>query len=183
MRRDVRAATVKTAAKVALTSLLVACAALPPGAAHAAGAGTTTATGDATTAISTSTFIAYATTSPTGSAAGGAGLVLAQTTAAQYFFVRNTGTTAISAVSLAVTYSSTPAKTDFSRCDPGVAFTSIGTCASGTRTAVTAAAALTLSMQPGSWYAFELDPKRMTTPTVGVSVSSTQIRSALTSNS
>ncbi len=169
--------------RTALTSLLVICLALLPAIWDAAGASAATAGNSSKINVSTSTFIAYATTSPTGVNPNGGPLVMSNSTGAQYFYIRNTGSTALSMVTLSLTYTSAPAKTAFYRCDAGVAFSSLNTCASGSRTTVNASVALSLSMQPGTWYAFELDPKRLTTPTVAVSVSSTQIRSPITTNS
>lgn len=140
-----------------------------------------TATG-VTSSASSATFIAYATTSASGGNPNGAALVLSNTTAAQYFYVRNTGTVAISMVSLGITYTAIPAKTAFYRCEAGVTFSALNTCASGVRTSILTSGTLALNLAPGSWYAFELDPKKLTTPTVSISVSSSQIRSPIFSN-
>ncbi|MBC7463153.1 MAG: hypothetical protein H7227_02715 [Actinobacteria bacterium] len=138
------------------------------------------------TTLSTATFVVYATSTSTGANPGGTALVLNNSANAQYFYIRNTGTVSVAAVSITLSYSIAPIRTDFSRCDLGVAFASLNTCATGTRTvisAVTGVNTVTLSLPPNSFFAFELDPKKLTTPTVSVSVSSSQIRPVTTTNS
>lgn len=141
------------------------------------------ATATSTSTIASSTFIAYATTSVSGANPNGTALTLANTSAAQFFYIRNTGSTTISRIAFSITYTSTPAKTNLLRCGRNIAFLSPGNCASGSTTSVIASTSLALDMSPGDWYEFEVNPKKTTTPTVSVSVSSTQIRPAIISNS
>ena len=132
--------------------------------------------------IASGTFIAFATTSPSGNPQGMA-LRLSNSNAAQYFYIRNSGTVEITDIALAISYSRPPGKTSFSRCDVGVSFSSKGKCATGTDTAVIASSNLALTLLPGTWYAFELDSRSRTTPTISVSVSVSQIRAPIITNS
>lgn len=145
-----------------------------------------TANGAAPQSLNTASFVVYATNSTSGANPNGAPLTLSYTRDAQYFYVRNTGTVDITGFSLAVTYSVTPARTEFYRCEVGVVFSALNTCASGIRTTIATNSGLVtipIPLPPNSWVAFELDPKKLTTPTVNVSVSSSQIRPGITTNS
>lgn len=134
--------------------------------------------------IGTGSFIAYAATSPTGPNPGGAALTLTKSAAAQYFYVRNTGTIDITSFSIAVTYDTGPGPVTLDRCDVGVSFSGVNTCSTGSKTAMPiVSGVMTLSLPPNSWVEFELDPKKNVLPTISVSVSSSQIRSSMTTNS
>jgi len=136
------------------------------------------------TSISSATFVVYATTTPTGANPGGTPLTLNNTSSAQYFYVRNTGTVSVDRFSMSITYSVGSGSVTIDRCNVNVAFSGTNTCATGAKTSMTiSAGVLTLSIPPNSWFAFELDPKKTVTPTVSVSVSSTQIRPAVITNS
>ena len=174
--------------RAALSSFLVASMTFMPMSLTPADAELSATTGNFGTpfSIGTASFVLFATNLSGGANPNGVALTLSNSTAAQYFYVRNTGSVAISAFSLTVTYSSTPARTDFYRCDAEVLFSARNTCASGVRTTVTTSSGLavvSLSLLPNSWVAFEIDPKKLTTPTVSTSVSSSQIRPGLIINS
>lgn len=177
-----------TITKVAFSSFLVACMTLIPSNLNPADANLAAAAQNTSSpqSMSSATFVVYATSSSSGANPQGVALTLSNTRDAQYFYVRNTGTVNIMAFSISVTYSVTPARTEFYQCDAGVVFSALNTCASGTRTTLTNSTntiALSNPLSPNSWIAFELDPKKLTTPTISVSVSSTQIRPALTIDS
>lgn len=177
-----------TITRLALSSFLVACFTLIPSNLTPADADLAALAQNTSSpqSISTASFVVYATSSANGANPNGAALTLANTRDAQYFYVRNTGTVNIVAFSISVTYSVTPARTEFYRCDADVVFSAISTCASGTRTTLTNSTntiALSNPLSPNSWIAFELDPKKLTTPTISVSVSSSQIRPGITINS
>ena len=136
--------------------------------------------------ISTASFVVFASTSSSGTNPNGALLTLSNSRDVQYFYVRNSGTVDITGFSLTVAYSVTPARTDFYRCEAGVVFSALNTCASGIRTIITTTSGqvtIPILLPPNSWIAFELDPKKLTTPTISVSVSSSQIRPGITINS
>ena len=134
--------------------------------------------------VGTGTFIAYATTSSSG-AKPNAPLTLLNSNGAQYFYIRNTGTIAITAVTVNLSYTSSTGATTFQHCNAQVVFSALNTCASGTSTSLSTSGtfAFSLSIQPNSWYEFELDPNKKTTPTISVTVSSSQIRPGFTTNS
>ena len=135
-----------------------------------------------TLAVSSGTFILYATTSPTGANPGGP-LTLSKTANDQFFYLRNTGTLDIAGFNLTITTS--PLQTfTLSRCALNVAFTAANTCATGSPTTVTiSGGVVSLTVPANSWYAIDFAPKKSTTPTISVSVSSAQIRAATTTNS
>lgn len=134
--------------------------------------------------FSSGTFIAYATATTAGANPNGVALTLSNSKGLQTFYVRNTGTLATRAISLSVSYSSPPGTTALLRCDVDVLFASANNdnCVSGSSTSVTASASLTLALNPGSWYAFRLNPQNRTAPTISVSVSSAQIQLPLIRN-
>lgn len=174
--------------RVAFSSFLVACMTLIPSNLNPADADLAAAAENTSSpqSMSSASFVVYATSSSSGANPNGVALTLSNTRDAQYFYVRNTGSVDIIAFSIAVTYTVTPARTEFYRCDAGVIFSALNTCASGIRTTLTNSThtiALPNPLPPNSWVAFELDPKKLTTPTISVSVSSTQIRPALTIDS
>ena len=134
--------------------------------------------------VGTGTFIAYATTSTTG-ANPNAPLTLSNSSGAQYFYIRNTGTIAITAVTATISYAGNPSTTTLLYCNEQVLFSARHTCSNGTSTSspTTGTVSIPLSIQPNSWYEFELDLKKAATPTISVSVSSSQIRPGITTNS
>jgi hypothetical protein len=169
--------------RTVLTSLLVIVISLLPSSFENVQAASAARANQTTAGISSATFIAYATTSPTGANPNGSQLTLLNKTASQYFYIRNTGTVTISAITLNVSYTQVPAKTSFYHCALGVAFISLNTCASGIRASITGSGIVIITLPPNSWFALELDPKRLTTPSISVSISSSQIRSPLSLNS
>lgn len=135
------------------------------------------------TSISSGTIIAYPTTSTTGANPNGTALTLANTSLPQYFYIRNTGTLEIVSVTITISYSSTTAKKSFLHCEQNVLFSTTNTCASGSSTTVAGSGNISLNLTAGSWYAFEIDAKKVVTPTISVSVSSIQIRAVVNTNS
>jgi len=135
------------------------------------------------TSITSASIIAYATSTTTGSNPNGAALTLNNTNQPQYFYIRNTGNVLISGVTIGISYSANPNTTVFLHCNQNVLFVSATTCATGSTTSMAGAGTITLSLAAGSWYAFEIDPRRTTRPTVSVSISSSQIRPAVVTNS
>lgn len=135
------------------------------------------------TSTATVAFIAYPTTSPSGSNPNGVALVLANTKSPQDFYVKNGGTISISSVTMTISMSSGSGKYTLFRCDIDVDF-SAGACVSGsTKITVDASNPVTLPTPVGGWYAFEITPQNKTTPTISVSVSSSQIRAPIITNS
>jgi len=137
-----------------------------------------------TLSVGSGTFIAYATTSSTGSNPN-APLTLSNTKGAQYFYIRNTGTFAITAVTATISYAGNPSTTTLLYCNEQIAFSARRTCSSGSSTSSPTAGtfSIPLSIQPNSWYEFEIDPKKTATPTISLTVSSSQIRPRITTNS
>jgi hypothetical protein len=138
----------------------------------------------AATSISSASFIVYATATPTGANPAGTALTLNNTSAAQYFYVRNTGTVNVARFSITISYSGGTGGVTIDRCNANVAFSSLNTCASGSKTVMTiSGGVMTLTIPTNTWFAFELDPQRTVRPVVSITVSSTQIRPAVTTNS
>ena len=147
--------------------------------------GTTAKSASGTLSVGTGTFIAYATTTSSG-ANPNAPLTLSNSNGAQYFYIRNTGTIAITAVTLTISYTGNPNATTLVHCNEQITFRALSTCTSvsSTSSATTSGTfAISLSVQPNSWYEFELAPSKKVTPTIGVTVSSSQLRSRITTNS
>ena len=134
------------------------------------------------TSVASGQIVGYPTQTTTGSNPNGVALTLANTNAAQAFYIRNTGTFAFVAVTLAVSYSAPSGTVTLLRCSQNIAFLTATTCASSSTTSVIAGV-VTLSLAAGAWYAFEIDPRNRTTPTISVSISTSQIRAAVTTNS
>ena len=177
-----------TITRTAFSAFLVACMTLIPSTLNPAGADLAAAAQNTISpqSMSSASFVVYATSSASGANPNGVALTLSYTRDPQYFYVRNTGTVDITAFSIIVTYTVTPARTEFYQCDMGVVFIALATCASGIRTTLTNSTRTILlsnPLPPNSFVAFELDPKKLTTPTVSVSVTSTQIRPGITTNS
>lgn len=135
------------------------------------------------TSINSASIIAYATSTTTGANPNGVALRLNNSNAPQYFYIRNTGNVQISGVTIGISYSVAPNATVFLHCDQNVLFTNATTCASGSTTSMPGAGSITLNLAAGSWYAFEIDPQRTTRPTVSVSISHSQIRPSVTTDS
>jgi hypothetical protein len=136
------------------------------------------------TSISSARFVVYATATPTGANPAGTALTLNNTSAAQYFYVRNTGTVSVDKFSITLTYSGGTGGVTIDRCNANVAFSGLNTCASGSKTTMTiSGGVMTLTIPANTWFAFELDPQKTVRPTVSITVSSTQIRPAITTNS
>ena len=105
-----------------------------------------------TLSVGTGTFIAYATTSSSG-ANPNAPLTLSNTSGAQYFYIRSTGTIAITAVTATISYAGTPSTTTLLYCNEQVTFSARHTCSSGSSTSLptTGTFSISLSIQPNSW--------------------------------
>lgn len=135
------------------------------------------------TSVSSGEVIVYPSLTSTGANPNGVALTLSNSNIRQYFYIRSAGTLAGTAITIAVSYSVPPAQTTFLHCDQGVLFIASGTCASGSPTTVAINGVITLNLTPGSWYEFEIGQRNRTTPTVSVSISTSQIRAALNTNS
>lgn len=170
--------------RAALISFLVAVVSFLPAMLIPAQAGTAAIANNASGTLSASSgsFIAYATTSSTG-ANPGAPLTMANTSNDQFPYIRNVGNIDIAKFTLTITLS--PSRTyTLKRCALNVAFVSANTCASGSTTTVTiTGGVVTLTIPANSWYALDFKPNNTTTPTFSVSVSSSQIRPAIITNS
>jgi hypothetical protein len=142
----------------------------------------TSAAGQSTT-VSSGSIIVYPTATTTGANPNGAALTLLNTNQAQYFYIRNTGTVRIVSLTITISYSSAGAKTSFHHCGENILFSGLNTCASGSTTLVPNSGTTPLNLSPGSWYAFEIDTKKTVTPTISVTVSTSQIRPALDTSS
>lgn len=149
----------------------------------AANASPTTIATASATSITTDSIIAFPALTSSGANPNGLALTLANTSLPQYFYVRNTGSIDIVAITITVTYSSTTAKKTFLHCNQNTAFSGTNTCASGSSTLVNGSGVLSINLVSGSWYAFEIDAKKVVTPTISVSVSTSQIRTVLNTNS
>ena len=134
------------------------------------------------TSVTSGQILGYPTVTAAGANPNGAALVLANSNAAQAFYIRNTGTFAFISVTITISYSAPSGTVTFLRCSQNVAFLTATTCVSGSTTAVVAGV-VALGLAAGSWYEFEIDPRNKTTPTVSVSISTSQIRAAVTTNS
>lgn len=175
--------------KAALLSFLISCITFFPMEVMSADAvpqavASSSSSNSAGLSIGTGSFIVYATSSPSGPNPGGVALTLSKTSYAQYFYVRNTGNIDVARFSITISYDAGPGTVTLDRCNVGVSFTALNTCASGNKTAMSISnGVLTLSVPSNTWFSFELDPQKTVLPTINVSVSSSQIRSAIVTNS
>lgn len=132
--------------------------------------------------LSTASFNAYATTSPSG-ASTGSPLTMITSSGDQYPYIRNTGSIGITGFTMTITTSPVQSFT-LKRCALNVAFKSPNTCVSGSSTTVSiVGGVVNLAIPANSWYALDFKPSKSTTPTFDISVSSSQIRSAIITNS
>lgn len=137
----------------------------------------------ATTSYSSATFKLHATTT-VGGAITGAALVLANSSAKQFFYIRNTGNLQINSYTMTVTGSAGGSSFTYRRCNANVAFTAADTCASGSPTTFTLSANVaTLTIPAGTNFHIQIAPNKVTTPTINISVSRSQARAGTTTNS
>lgn len=177
-----RVGTLRKCVSATLISFFLLLDTLAPASLTYAQAGASAGTVSASTSLSTARFIAYATTSTSGPNPLSA-LVLSNSSGSQDFYIRNTGTLALLSLTIALSYSSSPGTTTFFRCSAGVSFTG-SSCASGpTKVSVSQSGSVTLAFAANTWYAFQLNPTNKIVPTINVSVSSTQIRAPIITNS
>ena len=137
--------------------------------------------------IGTGTFKIYP-SATVGGAAGGA-IALANTNAAQFAFINNSGTITTAQFTNTVTWSS-GSTTKLSRCPLNTTFTSATGCSDlsapvviATGTLSGAGLVVTFTIPAGSYLPISVTPTGKSTPTISTSVSSTQIRTATVTNS
>lgn len=137
----------------------------------------------ATTSFSSATFSLHATTT-VGGAITGSALVLSNSNAKQFFYIRNTGTMQINSYTMTVTGSASGSSFTYRRCNANVAFTADDTCASGSPTTLTLSSNVaTLTIPAGINFHIQIAPNKTTTPTIGIAVSRSQVIAGTTSNS
>ena len=171
--------------RVALSTFLFACITLIPFSLTSAEAGLGAVTGNSATpqSLNTASVVLYATSTSSGANSGTA-LALSRTSNAQFFYLRNTGNVDFVKLSMLITYDNGPGTVTLLRCNLGVTFSSTNTCSSGSTTAVTiSSGVVTLAFPSNSWFQFQIDTNKTATPTISVSVSSSQIRPGITTNS
>lgn len=137
----------------------------------------------ATTSYSSATFKLHATTTVNGAITGTA-LVLSNSNAKQFFYIRNTGTMQINSYTMTVTGSASGSSFTYRRCNANVAFTAADTCASGTPTTFTLSSNVaTLTIPAGTNFHIQISPNKTTTPTINISVARSQVAAGTTTNS
>ncbi len=137
----------------------------------------------ATTSYSSATFKLHATTTVNGAITGTA-LVLSNSNAKQFFYIRNTGTMQINSYTMTVTGSASGSSFTYRRCNANVAFTAADTCASGTPTTFTLSSNVaTLTIPAGTNFHIHISPNKTTTPTINISVARSQVAAGTTTNS
>ena len=137
--------------------------------------------------IGTGTFKIYP-SATVGGAAGGA-IALANVNGAQFAFINNSGTITTAQFTNTVTWSS-GSTTKLSRCPLNTTFISATQCSDGSASVVIATGTLsgtglvvTFTIPTGSYLPISVTPSAKATPTISTSVSSTQIRTAVVTNS
>lgn len=135
----------------------------------------------------TGTFKIYPSTA-VGGAAGGA-IALSNSNAAQFAFINNSGTITTAQFTNTVTWSS-GGTTTLSRCPLNTTFTSATVCSDASTPVVIATGTVsgtglvvTFTIPVGSYLPISVKTSGKATPTISTSVSSTQIRSAVVTNS
>ncbi len=137
----------------------------------------------ATTSFSSASFRLHATSSAAG-AITGAALILSNSNAKQFFYIRNTGTMQINSYTMTVTGSASGSSFNYRRCNANVAFTAADTCASGSPTTFTLSSNVaTLTIPAGTNFHIQIAPNKTTTPTINISVSRSQVIAGTTTNS
>ncbi len=137
----------------------------------------------ASTSFSSATFRLHATTTVNGVITGAA-LVLSNSNAKQFFYIRNTGSMQINSYTMTVTGSASGSSFNYRRCNANVAFTAADTCASGSPTTFTLSSNVaTLTIPAGTNFHVQIAPNKTTTPTINISVARSQVITGTTSNS
>ena len=137
----------------------------------------------ASTSFSSATFSLHA-TATVGGAITGSALVLSNSNARQYFYLRNTGTLPLDSFTMAVTGSANNSTFTFRRCEANAVFTGNNTCSAGVPIAVTVTSDVaTFNVPVSSTFHIQLTPSKTTTPTINISVARSQARAATTTNS
>ena len=138
--------------------------------------------------VGSGTFIIYPSATAGGTASGA--ITLINSNAAQFAFIKNSGTLDTAKFTNTVTWSSAKTTT-LKRCPLNTTFTSATVCSDtstpvtiATGTANAAALIVTFAIPAGSYLPVSVTPNSGTvTPTISTSVSSTQIRTATVINS
>lgn len=172
-----------TLIRLVLVGLVIGSGSLAPIQLDVADAATTGRASATTASFSSGSFRLHATTSPSGAVTGTA-LVLANSSAAQFFYLRNTGTMQINSFTMTVTGSAGGSIFTYRRCDANVAFTALNTCASGSFTTLTLSSNVgTLTIPAGTNFHIQITPNKTTTPTINITVSRSRASAGTTTNS
>ena len=138
--------------------------------------------------VGTGTFKIYP-SATTGGAATGAAITLVNSNAAQFLFIKNSGTINTAKFTNTVTWTSSRTTT-LKNCPLNTTFTSATLCSNSSvpvsiATGTTSGTALvvTFTIPSGSYLPISITPSGLGTPTISTSVSSTQIRTATVTNS
>ncbi|MCX6430372.1 MAG: hypothetical protein NTX12_05335 [Actinobacteria bacterium] len=118
----------------------------------------------------------------TGAANPLAAYVSPTSSATRLFYVKNFGTVAIKAFTLSVTGTNS-ATFVIRRCSIGANFTAVNTCSDALTPVTISAGALTLSIASGATQSLQFAPSKSTVATVSVSVSTSQVRAPVVTNS
>lgn len=123
-----------------------------------------------------------------GGAATGA-ITLSNTSAAQFAYIKNSGSIDTAKFTNTVTWAGVKTTT-LKRCPLNTTFSSATSCSDGstpvtiaTGTANAAALVITFTIPAGSYLPISIQPSKTDTPTISTSVSSTQIRTSTVTNS
>ncbi len=138
--------------------------------------------------VGTGTFKIYP-SATAGGAATGAAITLVNSSAAQFLFIKNSGTIDTARFTNTVTWAGVKTTT-LKNCPLNTTFTSATLCSNSTTpvtiatgTANGAALVVTFTIPAGSYLPISIAPSKADTPTISTSVSSTQIRTATVTNS
>lgn len=138
--------------------------------------------------IGTGTFKIYP-GATTGAAATGAPITLSNSVAAQFAFIKNSGTIDTASFAITVTWAGIKTTT-LKYCPLNTTFSSATLCSDSTAPVLIGAGiadgsvvTVTVTMPSGSFLPISVKPSKSDIPTIGTSVSSTQIRAAKVTNS
>ena len=142
----------------------------------------------ASQSVGSGTFIIYPSALSTGSATGAA-ITLLNSNAAQFAFIKNSGTLDTAKFTNTVSWAGVKTTT-LKRCPLNTTFSSATLCSDGsapvtiaTGTANAVALVVIFTIPAGSYLPISIQPSKTDTPTISTSVSSTQIRATTVTNS
>lgn len=137
--------------------------------------------------VGSGTFIIYPSATAGGTASGA--ITLINSNAAQFAFIKNSGTLDTTKFTNTVTWAGGKTTT-LKRCPLNTTFSSAALCSDGSApvtiasgTANAAALVVIFTIPAGSYLPISIQPSKTDTPTISTSVSSTQIRIATVTNS